>query len=77
MPHDAYGNYYDQGFLRNVLEGLVILLALGVILSIPGWVSVGIWGWEWFFRGAAVFWLGAMSLTLIVVALAAIGDPDY
>lgn len=77
MPRDQWGNYYEESFLSSVLFGLFIVVALAVVLSLPGWISAAVWGWTWFFRGAAIFWLGVMGVTLIIVMLAAIGDSDF
>jgi hypothetical protein len=76
MPHDEWGNYYEQSFLASLFTGLVVVLALAVILSIPGWIAAAVWGWTWFFPGASMFWLGAMGVTVIIVTLYAIGSPD-
>lgn len=76
MPHDEYGNYYDESFLSSLLTGLIILLLLAVILSLPGWIIAAVWGWTWFFRGAGIFWLGVMMVGLTVAILWAIGSDD-
>jgi hypothetical protein len=76
MPHDEWGNYCEESFIGAVITGLVVIAALAVILSVPGFVSAAIWGWSNFFRGAGVFWMSLLALAIAIVGLAAIGSSD-
>ncbi len=67
---------YRRGFFTSVFLGFIFMVVLAVALSIPGWIVAAFWGWTWFFRGAAMCWLGVMGVTLIVITLAAIGSDD-